>query len=67
VAGLGEGDADEAQFLTLPASIATARAYQSQSRGDIHGSVKYGRSALELLLARDHHMSQNDRSLQVLE
>jgi LuxR family maltose regulon positive regulatory protein len=45
---------DEAQFRTLPASIATARAYQSQSRGDIHGSVRYGRRALELLPADDH-------------
>jgi LuxR family maltose regulon positive regulatory protein len=45
---------DEAQFRTLPASIATARAYQCQSRGDIHGSVTYGLRALELLPADDH-------------
>src|SRR4029078_11592522 len=32
---------DEAQFRTLPASIATTRAYLTQARGDIPGSVKY--------------------------
>jgi LuxR family transcriptional regulator, maltose regulon positive regulatory protein len=45
---------DEAQFRTLPASIATARAYQTQARGDITGSVKYGRLALDLLPEGDH-------------
>ena len=45
---------DEAQFRTLPASIATARAYQTQARGDIPGAVKYGRRALDLLPAEDH-------------
>lgn len=46
--------ADQAQFRTLPASIATARAYLSQARGDIPGSVVYGRRALELLPEDDH-------------
>jgi LuxR family transcriptional regulator, maltose regulon positive regulatory protein len=45
---------DEAQFRTLPASIATARAYLVQARGDVAGSVTYGRRALELLPAEDH-------------
>ncbi len=45
---------DEAQFRTLPASIATARAYQAQARGDIPGSITYGRRALDLLPAGDH-------------
>ncbi len=45
---------DEKQFRTLPASIATARAYQTQARGDIAGSVKYGRLALDLLPEDDH-------------
>ena len=45
---------DEAQFRTLPASIATARAYHAQARGDIPGSVKYGRRALDLLPEGDH-------------
>ncbi len=45
---------DKEQFRTLPASIATARAYQTQARGDILGSVKYGRLALGLLPESDH-------------
>ncbi len=45
---------DEAQFRNLPASIATARAYQTQARGDIPGSVMYGRRALDLLPEGDH-------------
>jgi LuxR family maltose regulon positive regulatory protein len=45
---------DEAQFRTLPASIATARAYQAQARGDVPGSVKYARQALDLLPADNH-------------
>jgi LuxR family maltose regulon positive regulatory protein len=46
--------ADEAQFRTLPASLATARTFQAQSRGDIPGSIQYGRRALELLPEDDH-------------
>jgi len=45
---------DEAQFRTLPASIATARAYLAQSRGDLPDSVKYGQRALDLLPATDY-------------
>ncbi len=45
---------DEEQFRTLPASIATARAYLTQARGDVPGSVKYGRRALDLLPEGDH-------------
>lgn len=45
---------DEEQFRNLPASIATARAYQSQARGDIPNSVKYGQQALDLLPVEDH-------------
>src|SRR5262249_46923371 len=45
--------ADEAQFRALPASIATARAYLAQARGDIPSSVIEGRRALDLLPAGD--------------
>lgn len=45
---------DEEQFRNLPASIATARSYFCQARGDIPGTVKYGRQALELLPEADH-------------
>jgi LuxR family transcriptional regulator, maltose regulon positive regulatory protein len=44
---------DEAQFQMLPASIATARAYLTQARGDVPGSVQYGQRALDLLPAED--------------
>ncbi len=45
---------DEAQFRTLPASLATARAYLTMARGDLRSSVKYGQRALDLLPADDH-------------
>lgn len=45
---------DEEQFRVLPASIATARAYLAQARGDLSGTVKYGRRTLDLLPEADH-------------
>jgi len=45
---------DEVQFQTLPASIATARAYLAQSRGHLPDAVKYGQRALDFLPATDH-------------
>ena len=45
---------DEEQFRSLPASLASARAYLAQSRGDVPGTVKYGRRALELHPEGDH-------------
>jgi LuxR family maltose regulon positive regulatory protein len=46
--GRSDADAESA------ASLATARTYQAQARGDIRGSVKYGQQALQLLPADDH-------------
>jgi LuxR family maltose regulon positive regulatory protein len=40
---------DEEQFRSLPASIATARAYHAQALGDVPGTVTYARRALDLL------------------
>ncbi len=40
--------ADKEQFRSLPASIATARAYRSLALGDVPGTVKYAQQALEL-------------------
>ena len=40
---------DEAQFHSLPASLATARAYLAQAFDDIPGTMRYGRLALDLL------------------
>ncbi len=40
---------DEAQFRSLPASIATARAYRALALADVPGTVKYARQALALL------------------
>jgi LuxR family maltose regulon positive regulatory protein len=45
---------DEEQFRSLPASIATARAYHAQALGDVPGSVAYARRALDLLPEGDH-------------
>jgi LuxR family transcriptional regulator, maltose regulon positive regulatory protein len=39
---------DQEQFRSLPASIATARAYRSLALGDVPGAVKYAQRALEL-------------------
>ncbi len=39
---------DKVQFRSLPATIATARAYRSLTLGDIPGCVKYAERALEL-------------------
>jgi LuxR family maltose regulon positive regulatory protein len=40
--------ADKEQFLSLPASIAAARAYRSLALGDIPATVKHARQALEV-------------------
>jgi LuxR family maltose regulon positive regulatory protein len=45
---------DEEQFRSLPATIASARAYHAQTLGDVPGSVKYARWALDLLPEGDH-------------
>jgi LuxR family maltose regulon positive regulatory protein len=45
---------DEEQFVTLPVTIANARAYYAQALGDVPGSVKYARRALDLLPEGDH-------------
>ncbi|MCB0174428.1 MAG: tetratricopeptide repeat protein [Anaerolineae bacterium] len=39
---------DEAQFQTLPGSLATARSYLAHAYGDVQGSVQYARQALDL-------------------
>jgi LuxR family maltose regulon positive regulatory protein len=48
---------DEAQFQSLPASIATARAYTALALGDMPATVTHGRRALELL-PEDNHLSR---------
>ena len=45
---------DEAQFRTLPASLATARADLTLARGDLGSSAKYSQRALDLLPVGDH-------------
>ncbi|MBW7881960.1 MAG: helix-turn-helix transcriptional regulator, partial [Caldilineaceae bacterium] len=45
---------DEDQFRTLPASIATARAYLAQTQGNVLDTVQHGRRALDLLPEGDH-------------
>ena len=44
---------DKEQFRSLPASIATARAYRSLALGNVPGTVKYARQALELTAEDD--------------
>ncbi len=39
---------DKEQFRSLPATIATARAYRSLALGDVPGTMKYARQALDL-------------------
>jgi len=45
---------DEEQFRSLPASIATIRAFLAQALGDMAGTVKYAQRALELLPEGDY-------------
>ena len=45
---------DEDQFRTLPASIASARAFMAQAQGDLLGSITYGQRALDLLPRKAH-------------
>jgi len=47
---------DEAQFQSLPASLATVRAYHAQAIGDWPGTVMYTRRVLDLLPEGDHFM-----------
>jgi LuxR family maltose regulon positive regulatory protein len=44
---------DEVQFRSLPASIATARAYRSLAFGDVPGAVKFAQRALTLTHEND--------------
>lgn len=44
---------DERQFESLLATIATGRAYLAQALGDVAGTVKYARQALDLLPESD--------------
>ncbi|MFQ5814387.1 MAG: LuxR C-terminal-related transcriptional regulator, partial [Anaerolineae bacterium] len=39
---------NEEKFRSLPGAIATARAFQAQALGDVPGTVKYARRALDL-------------------
>ena len=45
---------DEAQFQSLPVSLATVRAYYAQTIGDWPGTVIYTRRVLDLLPEEDH-------------
>ncbi len=40
---------DEEQFRSLPASLATARAYHAQAIGDVPGTLKYTQQVLDFL------------------
>ena len=45
---------DEEQFRSLPVSLASARAYLAQALGDVPGTVKYSRRALDLIPEGDY-------------
>jgi LuxR family maltose regulon positive regulatory protein len=45
---------DEVQFRSLPASIATARAYHALALGDVSGAAKYAERAIDLLPEAGH-------------
>ena len=46
--------ADEKEFRSLPATVASARAWLAGARGDVPGTVKHARRALDLLSEEDH-------------
>ncbi len=54
---------DQGQFRSLPASIATARAYRSLALGDIPGAIKYAQQGLELTPVDDLTMYNQATSL----
>jgi LuxR family maltose regulon positive regulatory protein len=54
---------DKEQFRSLPASIATARAYRSLALGDIPGTIKYAQQGLELTLEDDQTRHNEATSL----
>jgi LuxR family maltose regulon positive regulatory protein len=45
--------ADEAEFAVLAVTVASARAYLAQARGDVAATVRYARRALDLLPPED--------------
>lgn len=46
---------NEAAFRTLPASIASARAYLAQAQGDVLAAIKNARRALDLFPEEEHY------------
>jgi LuxR family maltose regulon positive regulatory protein len=46
---------DDEQFRSLPASLASTRAYHALAIGDVPGTVKYAQRALDLLPEGDHY------------
>lgn len=46
---------DEDEFRSLSATVAGARAYLAQALGDVQGSMRYARRALDLLPEDDYH------------
>ena len=46
--------ADEAEFASLPGTLAAARAYVAQARGDMAATERHAREALELIPRDDH-------------
>jgi len=46
---------DKEQFQSLPGMITTGYSYLALANGDIHGTVKHARRALDLLPQEDHH------------
>ncbi|MEZ4710178.1 MAG: LuxR C-terminal-related transcriptional regulator [Caldilineaceae bacterium] len=46
---------NEAEFRTLPATIATGRAYLARTRGDAPATIKHALRALDLLPETDHY------------
>lgn len=47
--------ADEVQFHSLPATIASARAYRSSALGDIDATIQHAERALKLIPKEDDH------------
>jgi LuxR family maltose regulon positive regulatory protein len=57
---------DEEEFKALPASIAAGRAYHALATGDVPGTVKYARQALDLIPEEDHLRRGTPESLLAL-
>ena len=58
--------ADETEFRSLPATLATARAFHAAALEDAHSAVQHARRAVELLSQRESDYFERGRAVAIL-